>query len=506
MNISNYMLRLAALTILVIATVSLSAQRDTLYYEVSMENPHQSRYQVKLNYKVEPGQNIDLSMPAWSPGHWQILDFGNTIDEWSVFDDNGKPLPFEKIGLNTWRISTGSSREIRITYEAKSGYNFVTTGYLFRDYGYIKPAAVFMYPAEDTAHPVSLIINPYPGWKDIVTGLESSQNNPYSFKIENIDVLYENPILIGNVDKYPSFKVRNTEFNFKGIDLGIHDDFEIMKDLKKVVEEVDKIFGEIPFERYDFIGTGRGRGSTDHLNSSVVSFDQYIVSGWGKPRVMSYLTHNYFHAFNGKRIRPADLIKFDYSKPDRTNLLWMTEGWTAYYEKVLINRAGILSGNELLEVFSNTIYYLQGNKGRLNQTLDEASANTWEDMLVMTGNKNVSYYEKGPLVALLLDIAIRNETQNNKSLDDVMSMLYNKFYKEGDGGYTKEDLVNVCEEIAGVDLSDIFQYTSTTVEMDYKKYFDRAGLDMDDKYVLRPKIKLTKLQQSIFNDLFVGYN
>jgi len=196
-----------------------------------------------------------------------------------------------------------------------------------------------------------------------------------------------------------------------------------------------------------------------------------------------FLAHEYFHHYNVKRIRPIELGPFDYDNGSRTKMLWVSEGLSVYYEEMIVKRAGLCSEDELLNAFRSNILAYEGKPGRLYQSLTQASYETWSDgPFGRTGdevNKTISYYDKGPAVGMLLDFKIRHETKNKKSLDDVMRTLYKEFYQQKKRGFTEDEFRQVCEKTAGTTLADVFDYVSTTKEVDYKKYLQYAGLDID---------------------------
>lgn len=199
--------------------------------------------------------------------------------------------------------------------------------------------------------------------------------------------------------------------------------------------------------------------------------------------MLSFLAHEYFHNFNVKRIRPLALDPFDYSKPNLTNMLWVSEGFTVYYQWRMLLRAGIINDDEYLDALQHILASYENKTGHLFQSATQSSLNTWEqgpfggrgEGLV----KTISYYQKGAALGLLLDLKIRHETHNKESLDSVMRMLYQHFHKELKRGWSDNEFRAVCESVAGTDLGEIFTYASTTREMDYDKYLAYAGLELE---------------------------
>jgi predicted metalloprotease with PDZ domain len=198
----------------------------------------------------------------------------------------------------------------------------------------------------------------------------------------------------------------------------------------------------------------------------------------------SFLAHEYFHHYNVKRIRPINLGPFDYENENRTNMLWVSEGFTVYYEYLALRRAGLMTQAEFLSNLQHQVQNFENKPGRLFQSATQASYDTWSDgPFGRTGDeayKTISYYEKGPLLGTLLDIAIRNATQNKKSLDNVMRTLYQDYYGKQNRGFTDKEFRAVCEKTAGISLADLFDYASTTKPVDYGKYLTYAGLTLTE--------------------------
>lgn len=369
-------------------------------------------------------------------------------------------------------------------YNVKTQHPFVATPYLDEERGYIVPAGLFFHPSGMIHLPSKIIVEPYGEWEDIATGLEPVQDEKYTYTADNFDILYDSPLLVGNLEELPSFTVKGVPHYFIGYKMGDFDKVAFINDLKKVIETATDLIGDIPYKQYTFIAIGPGFGGIEHLNSTTVSFDgNSLNTHESRTRMLMFLTHEYFHHYNVKRIRPIELGPFDYDKENRTNMLWISEGLTVYYEYLIVKRAGLCDESTLLNTFKRNILAFEDKPGRLFQTLAEASYETWDDgpfgRINDEINKTISYYDKGPVVGLLFDFKIRHATNNNKSLDDVMRYLYQHYYKNLNRGFTEEELRKVFEDIAGTSLDDLFDYIYTTKELDYNKYLTYAGYEAD---------------------------
>jgi predicted metalloprotease with PDZ domain len=461
---------------------SAQVKKPVMRYIVSMEQAATHYYHVELHAAGWDKDTLQLKMPRWMPGFYRIMNYGKSVEHMSGHDNNWKDIYLKRLDSSTWIVGGVKNKSFVLTYDIKTSRQFVGISYADSAHAYLIPENTFLYVDGYLNIPVSVKIIAKPGWK-IATGLESVKGKPDEFTASDLDILYDCPILAGNLEELPSFKVNGIEHRFIGYDMGSFDRVLFMNRLKKMVEAGSAIIGEIPYKQYTFLAIGHGRGGIEHLNNTTVSFDgSEMDSAAGVNRTMSFLAHEYFHNYNVKRIRPMELGPFDYDKGSKTNLLWVSEGLSVYYEYLIIKRAGLISDSTLLANFERDLNAIQNNPGRLYQSLTQSSYNTWHDGPFGRGEdsgRTISYYEKGPVVGLLLDFAIRHATQNKKSLDDVMRLLYSKYYKKMQRGFTDAEFQQACETVAGIPLTRVFEYVYTTTEPDYSTYLSYAGIKVD---------------------------
>jgi predicted metalloprotease with PDZ domain len=485
--------------------------KPSLLYSVSMPDPSNHLFHVILNCKGLNDDTIDFKMPRWMPGYYQIMDYPDQVRNFSVNNIKTGNVPVIKPDNYTWRVVSGKSSSFSISYDVWSDRNFVACNFLDSTHGYIIPGSTFMYPSGHLEVPVTLKIFPFRRWKNIATGLEKAEGKTDEYYASDFDFLYDCPILVGNLEELTPFEVYGIVHQFIAFNPGNFDHDQFILGLAKTVKAATDLMGDIPYNKYTFIGIGPGYGGIEHLNNATVSFNG---SGLEKPGAMNnmlrYLGHEYFHNYNVKRIRPYELGPFDYEKENRTNLLWVSEGLTVYYEYLIVKRAGLMSEDELLNSLADNINTIENDAGRKYQSLSQASYETWSDGPF--GNKpgdtdkSISYYEKGPIVGMILDFSIRNATQNEKSLDDVMRFLYRHYYKELQRGFTDAEFQEACELVSGTSLSREFEYVYTTKEIEYSDYLSYAGLKVsvsgakktgERKFMLTRQENMNPLQLSI---------
>lgn len=422
------------------------------------------------------------------PGFYVLMDYANSVEDLMARDGKGKSIPVEKRDENTWVISSVKDKSFTVKYTIKTEMQFVANSYVDSDHAYLVPENTFLYIEGHLNTPVSINLLFNKEWNKVATGLDPVMGRSNEYTAPDFDILYDCPILIGNLQELPSFEVKGIKHRFIGYKMAYFDQQLFIDNLKKTVESATAIIGDIPYKEFAFIGIGPGPGGIEHLNNTTISFDG---AGLDKPgamnRTMNFVAHEYFHHYNVKRIRPYELGPFDYNNVNRTNLLWFSEGITVYYEYLIVKRAGLIDGNTMLSFLEGNINTIENDSGRFYQSLQQSSYCTWSDgPFGGRGgglDRTISYYDKGPIVGMLLDFEIRNATENKKSLDDVMRLLYWKYYKEAGRGFTEAELQAACEQVAGISLESTFEYVYTSKEIDYAKYLAFAGLKTEKQNI-----------------------
>ncbi|MGE5358334.1 MAG: M61 family metallopeptidase [Bacteroidales bacterium] len=478
--------RFAVALLFIVAALSGGAQgRPRVSFRVSAPDPAAHLFHVVMRCEGLEGGQADFHMPVWTPGYYGLFDFAGNVRNFEAVDGAGHQLAWQKSAPNVWSVQKSGTSLIELRYDVLATRPFVANAYLDATRGYILPGALFLYLPGKLAQPVTVTVVPPPGWPDVATGLEPAQTGEaHTFRAPNFDVLYDSPILMGTLESLPPFEVRGVRHEFVGYKLGEFDRPAFIADLKAVVEAGVDIIGEVPYSRYVFLGIGPGQGGIEHLNSAAVSFSGKAGADRAAHiRELSFLAHEYFHNYNVKRIRPIALGPFEYDRANETNMLWVSEGFTVYYEYLMLARSGRMTLDELLAALGRNIAAYENNPGRLFQSATESSRETWTQgpfgRRQERVRKTISYYDKGPILGMLLDFRIRHETRNQRSLDTVMRELYRKYYKQLGRGWTDDEFRQECERAAGVRLDENFEYASTTHDIDYAKYLAYAGLQLE---------------------------
>ncbi|MGI9067580.1 MAG: M61 family metallopeptidase [Pyrinomonadaceae bacterium] len=487
---------LAALTILtaVCAAVAIAqpeksqAAAPQISFTVSMPKPHTHMLEVEVRIKrrqgaAAPAEEL-LVMPVWTPGSYLVREFERHVQDFAATDNAGHALQWEKLNKNSWRVITKGLAEWRATYRVYANELSVRTNELNSDHAFWNNAALLMYLEGFTSAPSTLhILAPQP-WK-VATPLPVEPGPKNTFRAENFDILYDSPVEVSNF-KTLSFEVKGVPHRIVIDGEGNYDPERMRIDVKKIVEaSVELMGGEIPYRDYTFFLHLRANtgGGLEHLNSTALGFRRFnFKPETGYQGFLSLVAHEFFHLWNVKRIRPDALGPFDYTKENYTKLLWVAEGITSYYENIILRRAGLISEKDFLAAAAKAFQDLQNVPGRLVMSAEEASFDAWikyyrpDDNSV---NSQVSYYDKGAILGLLLDLEIRKESKGTKSLDDVMRYLYTEFYKK-DRNYTPKDFQTISETMAGSSLEQFFaKYVRGREELDYNSALAAAGLRLD---------------------------
>lgn len=421
--------------------------------------------------------SIDLMMPVWTPGYYVVEDYASRVRDLTVKDADGSVLTVSKPKGNRWTVETKGAPYVSLSYALVAQGRSVTSNWVDAELGVINGGAAFITLAEQARRQHDVRLEMPPTWKHSASGLAPAPGGqPNHYRAPDFDTLADSPIVAGSLD-VREFVVDGTTHVIA--DAGQHAQWNRDKSaeqIEKMAEEVRTFWGALPFKRYVFLNVFRqGGGGLEHANSTLLTSSPKAVEptkGW-----LSFVAHEYFHAFNVKRLRPVELGPFDYENPPRTTSLWFSEGGTTYYGNLMLARAGVLTPEDFLASMSSAIASLQKAPGRLLQSLEQSSADVWmnSNSGVGANAKTVSYYVKGNVVSFLLDAHIRRITNGRKSMDDVMRLALARY--GGERGFTAAELRATVEEVAGRRMKAWFaKAIETPGELAYGEMLEWYGL------------------------------
>ncbi len=451
---------------------------EPIVYTIRFPSPDTHYAEVEAAIPTGRRASIELMMAVWSPGFYRVEDYANRVQGLAARIPDGRTLEVEQTRKNRWRIQTGGAPGVIVSYRLLCNGRSVTANWVGDDLLVLNGAATFITLAEQARRPHEVRLELAPKWKRAMTGLDAAPGGlPNHFRAADYDTLVDSPIVAGDLAVREFDLDGSKHYVVDAGEAGQWDGERAAQDLEKIVRETRRFWGFLPFKKYVFLNVFRqGGGGLEHKNSTLLTSSPRASTP--SLRWLMFVSHEYFHAFNVKRLRPVELGPFDYERPPQTGSLWVSEGLTSYYGELLVCRAGIGAPQDCLASLSSHITQLQNSPGRLVQTLEQSSLDVWNSGTSGVGRNTatlVSYYVKGPVVGSLLDAKIQRTTGGRKSLDDVMRLAYKRY--SGERGFTPEQFRRTAEEVAGADLREWFRKAISSVEeLDYTEALDWFGL------------------------------
>jgi predicted metalloprotease with PDZ domain len=462
----------------------------TVRYTVSMTRPNTHYFEVKIETGPKGKSRLRFIMPVWTPGSYLVREFSRNVIEFSARDAAvGRELKWYKDSKYSWLVETGGQAKVEVSYKVYAHEFTVDTSYLDDAQGIINGASVFMYVEGMQDQTLLLTLVPFGTWKSVSTGLQqvgTGSSGRRVYQAETFDILVDSPIEIGNQDIY-DFEVGSVrhEVSISGLDRGLHQ--RLVGDIKKIVENTIPVIGEIPYERYVFVlnFSDDTSGGLEHLNSTHCILPRLRLQPEEEyRRALSLFSHEFFHTWNVKRMRPKGLGPFDYRSEVYTKSLWVAEGITSYYDNLILRRAGLISTGEYLDMLCEDVNAIASLPGPLFQSAEEASFDAWIRRYrpdENSPNVDSSYYNQGAVIGWMIDMEIRRNSGSSRSLDDVMRKVYRKSFKKG-RAYVDGEFERACNDVAESDLSGIFEKRVRGRErIDLNRYFAYAGLKLVPK-------------------------
>jgi len=465
---------------------SNAATPAKISYNVTFPQVQAHYADIEMNIEHLNQPTLVLKMPVWTPGSYLIREFAKSVEGFTV-SANGKEIPFVKTRKNWWSINTKGLSHVIIKYKVYCFEVSVRTAFVDISHAFLSTSGIFMYPEGMLNQPSTIHIVPFGGWDKVSTSLDMVNNDPFTVHAPNYDILFDSPIEVGNQDVF-SFDAAGVHYQIAMYGGGNYDKEKLKTDVAKIVAQETAVYGENPNKHYVFIVHNylRGGGGLEHLSSTVLGASR---DAYGTPRgyqnFLSLVAHEHFHLWNVKRLRPIALGPFDYDNENYTTDLWIAEGFTAYYEDIILRHANLIDADNYLGVMANDINQVENTPGKKFQSIADASYDAWIKAYRPTENSNnstISYYSKGSVAAMLLDLEIINDSNAQYSLDDVMKYMYHEYYKTLKRGYTDAEFKKGLEKFAGKNLDDFYKkYVYGVADVDYNKYLGYAGYQITDE-------------------------
>lgn len=472
--------------------------KPNIHYDIIPSHPAAHLFTIRCTIQQPDPQGQVLWLPAWIPGSYMIRDFAKNVVSLQASDAQGE-IKARKLDKQTWQCSPCDG-ELTIEYQVYAYDLSVRSAHLDTTHGFFNGSSVFLavLGQEDQAVTVDIRLPQQDvtgSWR-VATTL-NRENTPLfapgRYTAQDYYELIDHPVEMGDFGEV-NFQVNSIPHHIIVSGRQQADLDRLADDVQRICQTQAAVFGEIPvMERYMFLlqVVGEGYGGLEHRNSSslICSRNDLPVKSMTTPSdgyvtLLGLFSHEYFHTWNVKRIKPAEFLPYDLRQENYTRQLWAFEGITSYYDDLGLVRSGVIDEKKYLELLGKTITRVLRGNGRFKQTLRESSFDAWTRFYKQDENAPnaiVSYYTKGSLFALALDLKLRELCNNNKNLDDVMRRLWQE-YGSLDVGVNEDTIRTVAEEVCGQNLEDFFtRHLETTEDLPLNELLEQMGITLKSR-------------------------
>lgn len=466
---------------LVLAIALLAQGAPPFQHTLRFPNARNHYVHVESRFPTQGAPDLELFMAVWTPGSYLVREYSRNIDRLEAFNAAGEPLAVTKTRKNRWKVSTGGAAAITVRYPLYAREMSVRTNFVDQGFAMLNGAATFLTPVGHLNHAHLVKLELPTGWSRAMSGLATAPgDDAATFLAPDYDTLVDCPIVAGNPDVF-EFEVAGKKHYIVNTPPSDHwDGPRSVADVKRIVEHYAQMWRGLPYDKYLFLNMlVEAGGGLEHKNSTVLMASALTTRNEARYRSwLGLVSHEYFHVWNVKRLRPVELGPFDYENENYTEGLWVAEGFTSYYDVLALHRVGLLDRSQYLARLSGTIASLQEKQGRLVQPVADSSFDAWVKGYRPNENSNntgISYYTKGAVIGFLLDARIRKATGDERSLDDVMRLAYQRY--GGDRGFTPQQFSDCVREIAGAAVARwMVEASRSTEDFDYREELAHYGL------------------------------
>lgn len=522
MFVARRLALLLALFATLTAIVAAQEQRlSPLTYRLSMSRPVSHLFEVTIEVGLPNDANsksIDFQMPKWSPGRYAVFDFAKNVQEVSArlacpagLDCTLADPPITRVDDQTWRVTTGGFRppqgQLTLFFNYKVFANDLsgTFSQLDSRHANFNGGCLFMYVVNHKPDPVTLAINPPSGWRIINGRTDRADQREWQFP--NFDIMMDTPTEIAPDWTDDQFQVDGKTYHVVVHSFGDEGGKRpaLVRDIEKIVRVETAMWGPPEFSSYTFLihfaADDHSGDGMEHLTSTQIIEPGALADQGIYGDTLDTVAHEFFHVWNVKRLRPLELGPWDFTRPVSTRGLWIAEGFTNYYGHLMRRRAELWDDSTFLKRESQTITGIEDAPGSHLMSAEDSSLSApfLDDaphaQKTNLSNTTISYYPKGELIGLVLDLLIRGKTNGKASLDEVMRRMYDEFYLKSPNssyylrgrGYTDEDFFRVASEVSGIDLSGFFGlYVRGVTVLPYDEAFGYVGLTLVREQARQP--------------------
>lgn len=465
-----------------------SATGAPIVYRVAMPDPGSHEFHLEMLVPALPERaTAELVFPTWAPGSYLVRDFVRHVYGLAITDDRGKPLPHERLDKQRWRVSSGG-RAFRVRYQVFAFEQSVRTSFLDRSHAYWNGTSLFFLVADELDRPCQVAVQrpPRTRWH-IDTALPAVTGRADHFRAASFDELVDSPFEVGEHAR-SGFTVGGTRFDVALYGRSNADAGRLRQILRRVVIATAQMFGGgFPFRRYLFIihALPVGSGGLEHRASVTMDIAGLSFEDeGGYQRFADLAAHEFFHAWNVKRIRDTVLGPFDYTRENYTRMLWFHEGFTDYLANVIILRAGVIDERRFWRFIADDWPRYAGRPGRNETPLSELSFEAWIKLYKPAENhvnRTVSYYEKGLWAGMALDLILRGKSGGRRGLPELFARLWTSFGRH-DRPITERDVRDAAAQVARAPMDGFFRrYIHGTDELPLPALLRTAGLEVSER-------------------------
>ncbi|HXT64221.1 MAG TPA: PDZ domain-containing protein [Pyrinomonadaceae bacterium] len=487
-------------------------------YRLGMSQPSSHLFEVTIEVEVPPSQapeSLDFQMPKWSPGRYAVFDFAKNVQQFQALGGicpSGKvpctlpDFPVTRVDEQTWRVSMMNKHSATITYKVYGNDLSGTFSQLDSRHANFNGGNLFMYVVNHKPDPVTLTISPPNGWRIVNGRMENRDQREWHFP--NWDIMIDTPTEVAPDWTDDVFTVDGKQYHVVVHSLGKEGGKrpELVRGIEKIVRAETGMWGPPEFDSYTFLihfaNDGRSGDGMEHLTSTQIILSGALADPSQLEEALSTASHEFFHVWNVKRLRPIELGPWDFTRPAHTRGLWIAEGITNYYGHLMQRRAGLWDDTKFYKELMDQVSDVDNSPGSKLMSAEDSSLSApfLDDaphaQETNLSNTSVSYYPKGEIIGVVLDLLIRGKTKGKISLDDVMRRMYREFYLDSPNatyylrgrGYRDEDFFRVASEVAGEDLNDFFKRYASGVETPpYEEAFAQVGL----RFIREPRGPVT---------------
>jgi predicted metalloprotease with PDZ domain len=447
---------------------------EAVRYRVSFPRPHTHLFEVEALVPAQAERRV-VQLPVWTPGSYLVREFARHVQDFSASTETGRALKTRRLDKHRFEVG-GEDAPSVLRYRVYANELSVRTSHLDGSHAYFNGATLFVYADALRARRQEVRIQAPPGWQTF-SALDAEHD---AWIAADYDELVDSPFEVGPHSPL-SFSAAGVPHQVVVWGEPKPDPERLVANLARISETQAALFGGLPLRRYLFLIylTDKGRGGLEHRSSTALLFPRHnLTSPKGWEDFLTLASHEYFHLWNVKRIQPQAFIPLTYDREVYTSLLWAFEGITSYYDNLMVTRASLMPAERFLVRLGESLSSLWSTPGRRVQSLEEASVTAWVKYYRQdenSPNSGVSYYLKGELVAALLDLELRRRSQNARSLDDVMRLLWQR--AQSGRGVPEEGVEAAASEVAQSDLSPFFDAALRgTAELDLSA-FSHVGLE-----------------------------